>query len=101
LYKLKITDLWPFPLPLIDGYSLLAVDYLLPSGSGPNTEPKVTQLDLQYKYSPETPWAPIHEVVEDRIDRIKRYYWNVWDLGTEVSFPPLHARQSSLTDMRF
>jgi enoyl reductase-like protein len=63
-----------------------AVDYLVPSGSGPNAEPKVTQLDLKYKYSPETPWAPIHEVVEDRIDRIKRYYWNVWDLGTEVNW---------------
>ncbi|KAI7955320.1 hypothetical protein MJO28_005720 [Puccinia striiformis f. sp. tritici] len=64
-------------------------DYLVPSGSGPNAEPKVTQLDLKYKYSPETPWAPIHEVVDGRIDRIKRYYWNVWDLGTEEEYDNL------------
>lgn len=56
-------------------------DYLTPSDS--NTDTKVTQLDLKYKYSPETPWAPIQEVVEDRIQRIKKYYWKVWDLGTE------------------
>lgn len=44
----------------------------------------MSQLELKYKYSPETPWAPIHELSDGRINRIKQHYWHIWDLGTKV-----------------
>lgn len=43
---------------------------------------RAVPLELKYEYHPETPWAPIHEVTTDRIDRIKQHYWHLWDLGT-------------------
>ncbi|KNZ45529.1 fatty acid synthase subunit beta [Puccinia sorghi] len=85
----RLSLLTPLPPSPDQPTNCRVVDYLLPSGSPPYAPPKVTQLDLKYKYYPETPWAPIPEVVEDRIDRIKRYYWNVWDLGTKEEFKNL------------
>ncbi|KAG0147001.1 hypothetical protein CROQUDRAFT_91978 [Cronartium quercuum f. sp. fusiforme G11] len=49
----------------------------------PLKSPKVSQLELKYKYSPETPWAPIHEISDGRVDRIKQHYWHIWDLGSK------------------
>jgi fatty acid synthase subunit beta len=35
-------------------------------------------LPLKYTYHPETGYAPIREVMEDRNDRIKEFYWKCW-----------------------
>lgn len=43
---------------------------------------RTAELALKFKYSPETPWAPIHEISEGRVDKIKQHYWDIWDLGT-------------------
>jgi hypothetical protein len=35
-------------------------------------------LYLQFKYEPSHPYAPIHEIVEGRNERIKEFYWRLW-----------------------
>lgn len=35
-------------------------------------------LVLKFTYHPETGYAPIHEVMTDRNDRIKEFYWKAW-----------------------
>lgn len=35
-------------------------------------------LPLKFTYRPEAGYAPIHEVMDDRNERIKRFYWRVW-----------------------
>ncbi|CAO3634037.1 unnamed protein product [Cunninghamella blakesleeana] len=35
-------------------------------------------LKLQFLYKPELGYAPIHEVMEGRNDRIKEFYWKLW-----------------------
>ncbi|KAL2754260.1 hypothetical protein ACRALDRAFT_1063159 [Sodiomyces alcalophilus JCM 7366] len=35
-------------------------------------------LPLKFTYHPETGYAPIHEVMESRNDRIKEFYWRTW-----------------------
>jgi fatty acid synthase subunit beta len=35
-------------------------------------------LPLKYTYHPETGYAPIREVMSDRNDRIKEFYWRAW-----------------------
>ncbi|KAL5624375.1 hypothetical protein BROUX41_004435 [Berkeleyomyces rouxiae] len=35
-------------------------------------------LVLEFTYHPETGYAPIHEVMEGRNDRIKEFYWRAW-----------------------
>ncbi|OBT80913.1 hypothetical protein VF21_00149 [Pseudogymnoascus sp. 05NY08] len=35
-------------------------------------------LELKFRYHPEAGYAPIHEVMEDRNDRIKEFYWKAW-----------------------
>ncbi|KAF4125253.1 hypothetical protein GMORB2_4093 [Geosmithia morbida] len=35
-------------------------------------------LTLKFKYLPEAGYAPIHEVMEGRNDRIKEFYWKAW-----------------------
>lgn len=39
---------------------------------------KPVELPLKFTYHPEAGYAPIHEVMEDRNERIKRFYWHVW-----------------------
>ncbi|KYK59616.1 fatty acid synthase beta subunit dehydratase [Drechmeria coniospora] len=39
---------------------------------------KPAALPLKFVYHPEAGYAPIHEVMEDRNDRIKDFYWKVW-----------------------
>jgi fatty acid synthase subunit beta, fungi type len=47
-------------------------------------------LPLKFTYHPETGYAPIREVMHDRNDRIKEFYWRAWfgdeplDLNTSV-----------------
>ncbi|KAH7353449.1 fatty acid synthase subunit beta dehydratase [Plectosphaerella cucumerina] len=48
-------------------------------------------LPLRFTYRPERGYAPIHEVMEGRNDRIKEFYWRAWfgketlDLDADVS----------------
>ncbi|KFY70591.1 hypothetical protein V498_10307, partial [Pseudogymnoascus sp. VKM F-4517 (FW-2822)] len=44
---------------------------------------KPVDLELKFRYHPEAGYAPIHEVMEDRNDRIKEFYWRAW-FGTET-----------------
>ncbi|KAK6085522.1 Fatty acid synthase subunit beta 1 [Seiridium cupressi] len=39
---------------------------------------KPVSLPLRFIYRPEAGYAPIHEVMEDRNDRIKEFYWRAW-----------------------
>ncbi|KNZ44687.1 hypothetical protein VP01_891g1 [Puccinia sorghi] len=56
-----------------------------------HTSLKSTQSDPKYRYPPKTPWAPIHEVIEDRIHRVNKYYRNAIQLVT----PALQLHNSS------
>lgn len=44
---------------------------------------KPVSLPLRFTYHPETGYAPIREVMEDRNDRIKEFYWKAW-FGNEA-----------------
>ncbi|KAI9731110.1 MAG: beta subunit of fatty acid synthetase [Claussenomyces sp. TS43310] len=44
---------------------------------------KPVPLPLRFTYHPEAGYAPIREVMEDRNDRIKEFYWRAW-FGNEV-----------------
>lgn len=44
---------------------------------------KPVSLPLEFIYHPEAGYAPIHEVMEGRNDRIKEFYWRAW-FGDEV-----------------
>lgn len=35
-------------------------------------------LPLRFTYHPEAGYAPIHEVMDDRNDRVKEFYWRAW-----------------------
>ena len=39
---------------------------------------KSVALPLRFTYRPEAGYAPIHEVMKDRNERIKEFYWRVW-----------------------
>jgi len=39
---------------------------------------KPVALPLKFTYHPDTGYAPIHEVMEGRNDRIKEFYWRAW-----------------------
>ncbi|KAI1007020.1 Fatty acid synthase subunit beta [Podosphaera aphanis] len=39
---------------------------------------KPVALPLKFTYHPEAGYAPIHEVMADRNDRIKEFYWRAW-----------------------
>lgn len=39
---------------------------------------KPVALPLRFTYHPETGYAPIREVMQDRNDRIKEFYWRAW-----------------------
>ncbi|OAQ86630.1 fatty acid synthase beta subunit dehydratase [Purpureocillium lilacinum] len=39
---------------------------------------KPVAMPLKFVYHPEAGYAPIHEVMEDRNDRIKEFYWKAW-----------------------
>ena len=43
-------------------------------------------LPLKFFYHPETGYAPIHEVMEDRNDRIKEFYYRIWFDEKKVPF---------------
>lgn len=43
-----------------------------------NFDKKPVALELQYHYRPEMGFAPIQEVMEDRNERIKKFYWAAW-----------------------
>ncbi|KIH88860.1 fatty acid synthase subunit beta, fungi type [Sporothrix brasiliensis 5110] len=43
---------------------------------------KPVDMTLKFIYHPEAGYAPIHEVMDDRNDRIKQFYWRVW-FGSE------------------
>ncbi|TIC66451.1 hypothetical protein E3Q02_01872 [Wallemia mellicola] len=38
-------------------------------------------LTFEYEYKPAIGYAPIHEVMEGRNQRIKDFYWQLWELG--------------------
>jgi len=39
---------------------------------------KLVQLPLLFQYKPEQGYAPIHEIMEGRNERIKRFYYDLW-----------------------
>ncbi|KAI6464273.1 hypothetical protein MCOR17_005403 [Pyricularia oryzae] len=39
---------------------------------------KPVSLPLKFIYKPEAGYAPLHEVMDDRNDRIKEFYWRAW-----------------------
>ena len=39
---------------------------------------KAVALPLKFTYQPEAGYAPIHEIMEGRNDRIKEFYWCAW-----------------------
>lgn len=43
---------------------------------------------------PSTPYAPIHELVDDRNSRIKSHYWNLWGLSSASSPSPATLKLS-------
>jgi len=47
---------------------------------------KPTALPLRFKYSPETGYAPIREVMDARNDRIKEFYYRIWFGDESVPF---------------
>ena len=50
-------------------------------------------LNLQFKYQPSQPYAPIHEVTEGRNKRIKEFYWRLW-FGDDEKLPELNVRDT-------
>jgi fatty acid synthase subunit beta len=48
-------------------------------------------LRLQFRYVPSMPFAPIHEIAENRNTRIKEFYWKLW-YGDEATLPALGLR---------
>ena len=49
-------------------------------------EGKVVALPLKFTYHPETGYAPIKEIMVDRNDRIKEFYFKIWFGGEECPF---------------
>ena len=49
-------------------------------------EGKAVQLPLKFTYHPEAGYAPIREVMEDRNDRIKEFYYRIWFGDEKVPF---------------
>ncbi|KAI9845579.1 MAG: beta subunit of fatty acid synthetase [Sclerophora amabilis] len=49
---------------------------------GRTAEGKPVALPLKFHYRPETGYAPIHEVMDDRNTRIKEFYYRIW-FGSE------------------
>ncbi|KAI0483301.1 beta subunit of fatty acid synthase [Xylariaceae sp. FL0804] len=45
---------------------------------------KPTSLPLRFVYRPNSGYAPIHEVMEGRNDRIKEFYWRAWFGSAEL-----------------
>ncbi|VUC37904.1 unnamed protein product [Clonostachys rosea] len=50
-------------------------------------------LPLKFKYLPEAGYAPIHEVMEGRNDRIKEFYWRAWFGNDELDLDALVTSQ--------
>lgn len=48
-------------------------------------------LHLIFTYRPDQGYAPIHEVVEGRNQRIKEFYWRLW-FGDDSSLPAIDVR---------
>lgn len=53
---------------------------------GRTAEGGVVPLPFKFTYHPETGYAPIREVMEDRNDRIKEFYYRVWFGDKNVPF---------------
>ncbi|EUC26809.1 hypothetical protein COCCADRAFT_113337, partial [Bipolaris zeicola 26-R-13] len=43
-----------------------------------NMSDLVVSLPLRFRYKPEYGYAPIREIMEDRNERIRRFYWSIW-----------------------
>ncbi|THH15787.1 hypothetical protein EW146_g4747 [Bondarzewia mesenterica] len=50
-------------------------------------------LHLQFRYIPSQPYAPIHEIVEGRNNRIKDFYWRLW-FGDNETLPDINVRDT-------
>ncbi|KAJ5261466.1 hypothetical protein N7478_012061 [Penicillium angulare] len=53
---------------------------------GRTAEGGVVPLSFLFTYHPETGYAPIHEVMGDRNDRIKEFYYRIWFGNKDVPF---------------
>ncbi|GAA5924777.1 hypothetical protein JCM1841_004145 [Sporobolomyces salmonicolor] len=51
----------------------------------PEASKPAIPLELKYKYDPSTPYAPIQEITEDRNQRIKQHYWDLWQLDASAT----------------
>ena len=58
-------------------------------------EGRAVALPLKFTYHPEAGYAPIREVMEDRNDRIKEFYYRIW-FGDEA--PPFETPATSTFD---
>ncbi|KAJ2079283.1 fatty acid synthase alpha subunit Lsd1 [Coemansia sp. RSA 988] len=74
----------PRAVKIIDGSGAKALDFEISANNtirfNMYSSPRgaVCILELLFRYEPAMPYAPIHEVMEDRNDRIKRFYAQVW-----------------------
>ena len=50
-------------------------------------------LTLLFDYRPSMAWAPIHEVVEGRNQRIKAFYWKLW-FGDDTELPSVGLKET-------
>ncbi|KAJ1969223.1 fatty acid synthase alpha subunit Lsd1, partial [Dispira parvispora] len=46
---------------------------------------RAVPLHLRFRYVPDRPYAPIHEVMDQRNERIKSFYYNLWFGTSEVA----------------
>ncbi|BFZ56376.1 beta subunit of fatty acid synthetase [Savitreella phatthalungensis] len=56
---------------------------------------KLVGMPLRYTYNPEAGFAPVREIMDDRNDRIKAFYWRLWfaeDLPTDLDDVSLDAK---------
>lgn len=54
---------------------------------------KPVPLELLYTYNPENGYAPIQEIMEDRNDRVKDFYWKIW-FGSDKDIPEFDVTKS-------
>jgi fatty acid synthase subunit beta len=54
---------------------------------------KPVALPLRFTYRPDAGYAPIHEVMEGRNDRIKEFYWRAWFGDDELNLDALVSNE--------
>ncbi|KAJ2398450.1 fatty acid synthase alpha subunit Lsd1 [Coemansia sp. RSA 2603] len=82
--KMSLRDGRPQAVEVIDASGFKALDFHIDGDNtitlNMHTAPRgtVCTLELLFRYQPSMPGVPIHEIMEGRNDRIKRFYAQVW-----------------------